>query len=322
MNYRTLGKTGIEVSEIGYGAWGIGGGLWQGAEDEESMRALRRAAESGVTFFDTALAYGNGHSERLIGKFLKEWHEPLTVATKIPPKNRKWPAEKGSKLSEVFPADYITECTEESLRNLSVEQIDVQQFHVWDDGWTNESEWQETISQLKEQGKIRHFGISINDHQPENSLELLRTGKADTVQVIYNIFDQSPEDKLLPYCQQNKIGVIVRVPFDEGALTGKVTPETTFPENDFRNRYFRDDRKRQVYERVKKLEAVAGKETLSLPELALKFCLHHPAVSTIIPGMRTMTHVEANCAVWDGKNLSEALLQELKKHRWEKNFYH
>lgn len=322
MKYRSLGKTGITVSEIGYGAWGIGGGLWQGAEDEESLRALRKAADLGVNFFDTALAYGNGHSEQLIGRFLKDWGEPVTVATKIPPKNRKWPAQKGSKLSDAFPADYIIECTEESLRNLAVERIDVLQFHVWDDGWTDDTEWSDAVNRLKEEGKLRAFGISINDHQPENSLKLLKSGKADTVQVIYNIFDQSPEEQLLPFCRENNIGVIVRVPFDEGSLTGTITPETVFPENDFRNRYFRDNRKQQVNDRVQKLEALLGEEARALPELALRFCLHHPAVSTVIPGMRTVKHVESNCAVADHRRLSDDLLQALKGHRWEKDFYH
>jgi aryl-alcohol dehydrogenase-like predicted oxidoreductase len=322
VNYRPLGKTGIEVSEIGFGAWGIGGGLWQGSDDKESLRALHKAADLGVSFIDTALAYGQGHSERLIAVFLKERREKIVVATKIPPKNREWPAKRGVKLREVFPQDYVRECTENSLKNLGVDCLDVQQFHVWNDEWAEESEWQETISQLKEEKKIRFFGISMNDHEPENSLKALATGKVDTVQVIYNIFDQSPEDKLFPFCLQSGIGIIVRVPFDEGSLTGSITPKTEFSSNDFRNKYFRGERKKEVFKRVERLKKLIGEGVHSLPELALRFCLHHDAVSTVIPGMRSVKHVEANCCVSDGRRLGEKLLLELRNHRWQRNFYH
>jgi aryl-alcohol dehydrogenase-like predicted oxidoreductase len=321
MKYRILGRTGIEVSEIGYGAWGIGGALWQGSVDTESMRALHKAIDLGVNFIDTALAYGPGHSERLIGKLLKERKEIITIATKIPPKNQQWPAKRGTKLRDAFPHDYIIQCTEKSLRNLNVDTIDVQQLHVWTDEWTEDAEWSDAISRLKEQGKIRYFGVSINDHEPENALELAASGKADTFQVIYNIFDQSPEDKLLPFCQKNNIGIIVRVPFDEGSLTGTITPETVFPAGDFRNKYFRDDRKQQVLKRVNTLTRLLGEEAKSLPELALRFCLNRPEVSTVIPGMRQVRNVEANCKASDGKMLSESLSAELKKHRWIRNFY-
>ncbi len=322
MKYRALGKTGINVSEIGFGAWGIGGGMWQDSDDKESMLALRKAVELGINFFDTALVYGFGHSERLLGKFLIECKERIYIATKIPPKNRTWPAQAGSKIREVFPTDYIIECTEKSLGNLGVETIDIQQFHVWLDDWNEDAEWFETVRRLKEQGKIRFFGVSINDHQPDSALKVLASGKVDCAQVIYNIFDQSPEQGLFPLCMDKGVGVIARVPFDEGALTGKITPETTFHEKDFRSKYFRDDRRVQVYERVKKFEPLLGEEASTLPELALRFSLHHPSVSTVIGGMRTANHVESNCNASDLRRLSEHLLSELRKHQWQKNFYH
>jgi aryl-alcohol dehydrogenase-like predicted oxidoreductase len=321
VKYRTLGKTNLNVSEISFGGWGIGGGMWQGSDDAESMRSLHRAVDLGINFIDTALAYGEGHSEQLIGKLLEQRKERLHVATKIPPKNRLWPARTGIPVKEVFPKDYVIECTERSRKNLGVECLDVQQFHVWLDEWLHEGDWWDAIEKLKEEGKIRAFGVSINDHAPETALELVTSGLADTVQVIYNIFDQSPEEKLFPSCQETNIGVIVRVPFDEGGLTGKITPETTFPKRDWRNRYFRDDRKKHVWERVQRLQKLLNGEAKSLAELALRFCLSHPAVSTIIPGMRTADHVESNTAVSDGRLLSDSLRAELKRHIWERNFY-
>ncbi len=321
MNYRKLGSTGLEVSEIGFGAWGIGGELWRGSNDDESLVALRKAADLGLNFVDTALAYGNGHSEKLVAKLLKERKHGIYVATKIPPKNREWPARQNTKLRDVFPAKYVVESTEKSLKNLSVERIDVQQFHVWNDDWTNDNEWKDTIDKLKEQQKIRFFGISINDHQPENALKVAETGRIDTFQVIYNIFDQSPEEKLFPLCMKLNIGIIVRVPFDEGSLTGSVTLSSEFDKRDFRKDYFRGDRRAQVVERIEKLKPLLGSEAKTLPELALRLCLHSDAVSTVIPGMRKTNNVENNCAVSDGRKLSTSVVNELRKHRWQRNFY-
>jgi aryl-alcohol dehydrogenase-like predicted oxidoreductase len=322
MQYRKFGKSGLEVSEIGYGGWGIGGAMWQGATDAESIKALNQAVDLGVTFIDTALAYGKGHSEKLVGKIVRECKKQIYVATKIPPKNGEWPARPGVKLKEAFPFEYIIRKTDLSLSNLGRDTIDVQQFHVWNDEWTEEPEWQDAISTLKEQGKIRLFGVSINDHEPENALRLGATGLVDSFQVIYNIFDQTPEAKLFPFCIEKNIAVIVRVPFDEGALTGAITPSTTFPKGDWRNDYFKGDRKKQVAERIAKLSGSLGQEAHTLAELALRFTLSHPAVSTVIPGMRTVKNVDANCRVSDGRVLSKEMLQNLKEHRWDRNFYH
>ncbi|HQR32978.1 MAG TPA: aldo/keto reductase [Blastocatellia bacterium] len=317
MNYRTLGRTGINVSEVGYGAWGIGGIQWTGGDDVEARRALNLSIDRGLNFIDTALAYGRGHSERLVGEVVRAREERIFVATKIPPMNLQWPA-KSVPLEEVFPADYIIESTEKSLRNLGVERIDLQQFHVWHDDWVERTEWIEAISKLRQQGKVSHFGISINDYQPANAIKALRTGYIDAVQVIYNIFEQAPNDELYPVCQELNVGVLARVPFDEGGLTGAIKPDTVFPEDDFRSWFFRGDRKQKVFDRVEKLRGLLGGEAASLPELALRFTLSHDAVSTVIPGMRTIKHVESNIACSDGRKLSVELLEKLKAFAWDR----
>ena len=321
MEHRRLGRTGLEVSEVGYGAWGIGGKGWLGAEDDESVRALERALDLGLNFIDTALGYGDGHSERLVGEVVRARSEPVYVSTKIPPKNGLWPARKGTHADEAFPAGHVRECTEASLRNLGLDAIDVQQFHVWDDAWVDQGDWREAIDALREEGKIRFFGVSINDHQPDNALELIRAGLADTVQVIYNVFDQSPEDELFPACREHDVGVLARVPLDEGGLTGRITPDTAFPEGDFRARYFRDDRRREVHERALAIAEDLGVGEDGLAELALRYILSAPEVSTVIPGMRTVRNVERNMAVGDGHGLPPEQVERLKTHRWVRNFY-
>jgi aryl-alcohol dehydrogenase-like predicted oxidoreductase len=321
MYYRELGTTGLKVSEVGFGAWGIGRDAWLGAEDDESIRALHKAIDLGLNFIDTALVYGEGHSETLVGQVVRERDETVYIATKVPPTNREWPARPGLRAEEIFPGSYVKECTETSLKNLGLETIDVQQFHVWHDEWVGEGDWLEAIDDLKKEGKICFFGVSINDHEPENVLKLIETGVVDTVQVIYNVFDQSPEDELLPLCQERGVGVIVRVPFDEGGLTGRVTPDTEFEEGDFRNDYFRGDRKQEVYERVQRIAADLSVPEEQIPEIALRYVLSHPTVSTVIPGMRSVRNVERNCAVADGKGLSKKQVERLKAHRWVRNFY-
>lgn len=320
MKHRQLGRTGLEVSEIGFGAWGIGGALWLGAEDQESLRALEIARSNGINFFDTALAYGEGHSERLLARAFNSDPKAI-IATKVPPKNRVWPAQKGASLHDVFPKQYVLDSLDQSLNNLARDQVDVFQFHVWSDDWSSDPEWLDMMQTLRAQKKARFIGISINDHQPANVIRALDTGLIDCVQVIYNVFDQSPEDELLPYCQQNGIGVIVRVPFDEGSLTGKVRPDTNFPDGDFRNVYFYGDRKQQVWDRVQKIAGDTRTDIDRLPELALRFVLSHPAVSTVIPGMRSSRNVTANARVSDQGPLDAQTQTTLKQHRWVRNFY-
>ncbi len=321
MVYRTLGRTGLEVSGLGFGAWGIGGTMWIGADDDESLRALRLAIAHGVNFLDTAHGYGDGHSEQLVGAAVRESAETVYVASKVPPKNRQWPARPGVHAGEAFPADWIVACTERSLQNLGLETIDVQQFHVWSDEWLDQGDWLDGIEQLKRDGKIRFFGVSINDHQPESAIPLVESGLVDTVQVIYNVFDQSPEDALFPAVESARVGVIVRVPFDEGALTGSVRPETTFPEGDFRNLYFAGERRREVWERVQAIARDLDLEVDRLAEIALRFCLSHPAASVVIPGMRSTRNVERNVHAASAGPLEEHQLTRLRRHRWAVNFY-
>ncbi len=262
-----------------------------------------------------------GHSEQIIGEVLRDRSERVYVATKIPPKNRIWPARHDTDASEAFPGDYIREYTEKSLANLGVDTLDVQQFHVWSPNWLEQGDWLETIGKLKDEGKIRYFGLSLNDHQPETGLTAVRAGVADTVQVIYNIFDQSPEDELLPACAQYGVGVIVRVPLDEGGLTGTITQSTTFPDGDWRHGYFAGDRKREVQERAQAIVDDLGEPLDRLPEIALRYVLSSPAVSTVIPGMRSVRNVDRNMAIADGAGLPETTVGALKKHRWVRNFY-
>src|SRR6185369_16391359 len=316
MRYRTFGRLGWQVSDIGYGMWGMGG--WTGSDDRESLASLDRAISRGCNFFDTAFAYGDGHSETLLGQTLKRHSGTrLYVATKVPPKNRKWPGRATTPIGEVFPYDYIREMTETSLKNLQVDSLDLQQLHVWSDAWVADEGWQRAARDLKREGKIKGFGISVNRWEPANVLRALDTGLVDAVQVVYNIFDQAPEDELFPYCQAHDIGVIARVPFDEGSLTGTLTRDSKWPDGDFRNIYFNRANLDETLEHVERLEPLVP-EGMDLPELALRFILHHPAVSTTIPGMRKPKHVERNLSASDGVRLPPRLREALKAHRWDR----
>jgi aryl-alcohol dehydrogenase-like predicted oxidoreductase len=321
MHYRKLGTTEAEVSEIGYGAWGIGGKQWQGAQDDESLKALRRSFELGVNFVDTAVAYGDGHSEQVVGLAVKNSFRKVYVATKIPPQNRIWPAAPTTPIAEVFPYDYIVRSTEESLKNLGVEQIYLQQFHVWTDAWTGTEEWRRAIEDLRSSGKVRYFGISITEHDPDSALEAIKTGAISAVQVIYNIFDQAAERNLFPLCRRMKVGVLARVPLDEGGLTGAITESTIFEPGEFRESYFRGDRKRQVVEHIEALKKDLAGVPGTLAEIALRFCLLHPAVTTAIPGMRRISTVESSCRAASAGKLDANTLAILRRHVWERNFY-
>jgi len=321
MHLRPLGRTGLEISEIGYGAWGIGQSMWIGAEDADSLRALERAIDLGLNFIDTALAYGDGHSEELVGQVVRGRAETVYVASKVPPKNMRWPASPDDHIDAAFPGDHIRSCTETSLRNLGLERIDVQQLHVWHDDWLDQGDWYETAEALKQEGKIGAFGVSINDHEPGTALGLVRSGRVDTVQVIYNVFDQAPEDELFPACAEHGVGVLARVPFDEGGLTGRIGADTTFPDGDFRDDYFRGDRRREVGERVAAIAADLGVAVEDVPEAALRYILSAPEVSTVIPGMRSVRNVERNIAAGDGRGLPAEQVATLKQHRWIRNWY-
>jgi aryl-alcohol dehydrogenase-like predicted oxidoreductase len=321
VRYRKLGKAGFSVSEIGCGTWGMGGNLWFGGSDAESLGALQRAIELGVNFIDTALVYGDGHSEQLVGQALQRSEQKMYVGTKVPPKNRQWPARPGVPLEEVFTYDHIMDSTEQSLRNLRVEAVDLQQLHVWNPDWLDRDEWKRALEDLKQSGRAKAVGVSVNDHQPDTALDLVATGLVDTVQVIYNVFDQAAAQRLFPLARQHDVGVLARVPLDEGSLTGQIRIDTQFDPRDFRARYFRGDRKQQVVERVSALTGELGIDSSALPEIALRFCLSHPAVSTVIPGMRAARHVESNCEAPEKGSLPEQTLQILRRHAWPHNFY-
>jgi len=321
MKSRSFGRTSLQVSEIGQGTWSMGF-MWGPPRDDEAVASLLRSLELGVTFIDTAYAYGEGHSERLIAQAFREAKRRVTVATKIPPKNMQWPARHTTPVSQAFPGDWMVSMTEASLKNLAADCLDIQQCHVWSDTWMGKGDWLETVARLKKAGKIRHFGISINDHEPDSALLAVASGVIDSVQVIYNIFDQTPAERLFPLCQQHGVGVIVRVPFDEGSLTGQLTPNTKFGHDDWRRNYFTPERLPETCRRVQALQPLVLKAGVSnLAQMALKHCLSHPAVSTVIPGMRKIRHVEDAVRASDGIVLPAEVLSELKHHAWPRNFY-
>ena len=321
MIYKNFAKSDEKVSLLGFGCWGIGKAMWVGAEDSESKKALHKAIDEGITLFDSALVYGNGHSESLIGEVEKESGKQLFITSKMPSKKNEWPASENSTLEESFPYNHIIESTEKSLRNLKRDYIDLQQFHVWNDRWADNDEWKEAIHKLKKDGKVRYFGISINDHQPWNGIEAGKSGLIDCYQVIFNIFDQSPTDELFQFCENNKISVLARVPFDEGSLTGNINENTTFPEGDWRNGYFKGDRKKQVSERVQKIWEDVKDETGNVAEAALRYTVSFNAVTSVIPGMRSEKNLLANVNSINKGSLSDDLLEQLKQHRWIRNFY-
>jgi aryl-alcohol dehydrogenase-like predicted oxidoreductase len=316
MHYRTFGRLGWRVSEIGHGTWGMGG--WSDRDDDQSLRALDRALVLGCNFIDTALAYGEGHSERLVARALHAHRaKRVYIATKIPPKHRQWPGRAEDPISEVFPPAYIRECTIRSLQHLGVDCIDLQQLHVWSDAWAADDGWQQAVHDLKHEGLIRGFGISVNRWEPANVLAAIATGLVDAVQVVYNVFDQAPEDELFPTCARLGVAVIARVPFDEGSLTGHLKRDATFPEGDWRRLYFTPERLNETLDHVDRLLPLVppGRD---LPDLALRFILQHPTVATTIPGMRKLGHVERNFAASDAGRLPVGLYEALRAHRWDR----
>ena len=316
MQYRRFGRTDWPVSEIGYGMWGMGG--WKDSSDEESRASLQRSVEQGCNFFDTAWGYGAGHSEGLLGDLIRANPDrKLYTATKIPPKNFQWPSRRAFTLEDCFPPDHIEEYVHASLKNAGLTSFDLMQFHTWEDSWLNDDRWVKKVAELKAQGLFQAIGISLNRWEPWNGIRAVRSGLIDAVQVIYNIFDQNPEDELFPACLEHDVAVIARVPFDEGTLSGVVTKDSTWPEGDWRNTYFVPENLQSSVERAEAVFQLipAG---MSKAEFALRFILSNQTVGTIIPGMRKLGHVAENCAVSDGKNLPAELLSELKNHRWER----
>jgi len=324
MKYRKFGKSDWDVSEIGFGAWAIGGDMWGPQDDEESKKAIHKAIDRGVNFIDTAQGYGKGHSETIIGEVLKNRSEEVYIATKVPPvPGYPWPPPEDTDPRVIFPKSYIIEQCEKSLKRLQRDHIDVYQFHTWATAFNVYDEWYEAMSRLKQEGKIRAIGVSVPDTTPDNVIGSLALGKVDAIQVIYNIFEQYPEWNLFPVCERLGIGVIVRVPFDEGALTGKFNKDTTFHKKDVRKHYFRGNNLHAVINRVEEIKKFKNNKNpeMTMAEYALKFCLSHPAVSTVIPGMRNEKQVSMNVAATEGNALGEDVLSGLKKFAWRKDFW-
>ncbi len=316
MNYRRFGRVGWQVSEIGYGMWGMAG--WTGSDDEQSLKSLQKAIDLGCNFFDTAWAYGDGHSERLLNQIIhRNPGKNLYTATKIPPKNRRWPSRRKFSLEDCYPPDYIDEYVHKSLENIGVETIDLIQFHTWEDSWLEDDRWAKKLAELGQAGKIQAVGISLNRWEPWNGVKTVRSGLIDAVQVIYNIFDQNPEDELFPACREMDVAVIARVPFDEGTLTGTLTLDSMWPEGDWRNSYFVPENLKSSLERAELLKPLIPPE-MTMPDMALRFILNNPDISTIIPGMRKLAHVESNIATSISGPLPEALHTKLKDHRWDR----
>jgi len=316
MNYRVLGRTGLSVSEIGYGMWGMS--AWKDSHDSESIKSLQRSVDLGCTFYDTAWAYGDGHSEQLLGNLVKENPDKrLITATKIPPKNRSWPSQREHTLDDCYPPTYVREHIRLSLQNMRVDQIDIMQLHTWEDSWLQDDQWIQELLRSKENGEIGFIGISLNRWEPWNGVQAVQSGLVDCVQVIYNIFDQNPVDELFPVCQEHNVGIIARVPFDEGTLTGTLSIDSTWPDGDWRNLYFVEENLKSSLQRVEHLRELVP-ETCTLPEMALRFILSNPLVSTTIPGMRKLRHVDANIASSSKGSLEPSLLKSLYTHRWDR----
>ncbi|HKO96155.1 MAG TPA: aldo/keto reductase [Pyrinomonadaceae bacterium] len=323
MRHRQFGRLGWQVSEIGYGMWGMAS--WSNSDDHESLESLQAAVDAGCNFFDTAHAYGEGHSEQLLGQIVRvNRDKPLYTATKVPPRNKEWPARPESTLQESYPTDHVEEFVHRSLESTGLETLDLVQLHTWEDGWLRDDRWFYKLDDLRSQGLIRGVGISLNRWEPWNGIRAVRTGQIDSVQVVYNIFDQNPEDELFPACEEMNVAVIARVPFDEGSLTGALTKDSRWPEGDWRNTYFVPENLNPSLERVEAIKTLLrnwnqehrGEGEISLPELALRFILQNPTVSTVIPGMRKMSHVESNINVSEAGPLPDELYEQLKQHGW------
>jgi len=312
---------GWSVSEIGFGAWAIGSG-WGSQKEEDSFAALHKAFDLGVNFIDTALGYGNGRSERIIARFLKERGAQAYITTKIPPAPGPWPPTPYCNIEERFPESSLREQLEQSLKNLNCDCVDVVLLHTWTRAWNRQPTALEVMRRLQQEGKVKAIGISTPEHDQNALIDLMRQGWLDAVEVIYNIFEQEPAAEFLPVAREHQVGVICRMPFDEGVLTGKFTRETTFPPDDFRSRYFRGNRLADAIERVEKIRETIGQAEPDLPTAALKFCLKHPAVSTVIPGIRNASQAHANCSVADQPPMSDALELKLRAHAWRKAFWY
>lgn len=321
MKYRQFGKTGMEVSEIGFGAWAIGGS-WGFQNESDSLEALETALDQGVTFIDTAAGYGKGRSEKIIGEFLKSRSERVFVCTKTPPVAGKWPPSPYCKIEERYPEKYLRENVEERLKNLQVESLDVLLLHTWTRAWNDNPDALKILQKMKSEGLIKQIGISTPEHDQNCVVQLMRDGVVDVLQVIYNIFEQEPAAQLFPVAVETGTGIIVRVAFDEGVLTGKYKGDEQFARDDFRSNYYAGDRLERGVRRTEKIKEKFTNSGISMPELALKFALSHEAVSTVIPGIRNRKQALQNTAVSDLPDLKMETLEQLRDHMWNRGFWY
>ena len=301
MQYRMLGRTGLKVSEVGFGAWAIGGPAklgdieigWGQVDDAMSLRAIEAAHDAGVTFFDTADVYGAGRSEILIGKALRSKRDGVVIATKVG--NR---TTAGGEWIKDFSKQWITEAIDASLTRLGMDYVDLYQLHSGTDTAQYRDETFEALEALKTAGKIRFYGISVGPcaHGPW----VIRNTPADTIQVVYNMLEREPEVELLPLAQERGIGIIARVPLASGFLSGKFTPDTQFAPNDHRSRTYPPEKIRQMVGRVARLGVLTEGKSKTPAQAALQYCLAHPAVSVVIPGAKTPEQARANAAASDG----------------------
>jgi aryl-alcohol dehydrogenase-like predicted oxidoreductase len=320
MKYRKLGRTGMEVSEIGHGTWAMGS-MWGSRDDGAALSTLLQGFQSGINFVDTAYGYGKGHAERLIARALKNFDGRVFVATKCPPKLKIWPPKAHTPVQELFPREHIVDMTEASLKNLETDCLDLQQLHIWRDEWLEQGDWLEAVEKLKSQGKIRCFGVSLMDHAPDSALKLVNSGLVDTIQVIFNLFDQSPRKNIFPLCLKKNVGVIVRVALDEGGLSGSLSPETKFPKGDWRVHYFSGERLKETCDRAGQFGFLIRDPVRTLAQAALKFSLSEEAVSSVVVGMRSISHLKDNVAVSELEDFSPQELEHAYALAWPRNYY-
>ncbi|ALI56543.1 aldo/keto reductase [Celeribacter marinus] len=323
MKYRPFGRTGWNVSEIGFGGWQIGG-AWGKVDDRASVRTLLHAFEKGINFVDTAQLYGEGHSEAVIGEALKQWSgDKIYVATKAQPTVWPSPDDANPLFRGRFPEWHLRENVENSLRRLGVEQLDLFQLHCWGPTGHKELDWLETLNDLRAEGKIDQIGVSLRDNKPNEGVDLARLGLVASQQVIFNMFEQSPREVLFPAAKASDTAIIARVPLDSGSLVGHWTPNSYggWEVGSQQHQMFRGDRFAQTLERLDKLKAEIGDAFPTLAEAAMRYVLSHDSVSVLIPGMKTPQEVDMNVAYSDGGHMSDAFIARLVKHAWQRNFY-
>jgi aryl-alcohol dehydrogenase-like predicted oxidoreductase len=304
MHYRTLGRTGLRVSDVGFGAMTIGGEIFGATDDQESLRTLHHAIDAGMNFIDTADAYGRGHSEDLIAQVLKTRRKEVVLATKG---GNQFTVRQGLRN---FDPDYITTALEASLRRLQIDTIDLYQLHNPSPEIMQRGEIFERLDRVKREGKIRFYGVSLE--KTSDGLIAIATGKPDTLQVVYNILHQDPEEQLFPLAQKENIGILARVPLERGVLTGRFKNTTEFTQKDWRKGVFSEDGLAQTHAAVDKLDFLVKGDVLNLAQAALRFILSNPVVSTVIPGIRTVKQVEDNLAV-SGGSLPKSDLAKLRE---------